>query len=164
MTADKEHAAGPRRLLVVDDNPTLRHILRNALECFGFEVSGEAADGRQAVEAFEATRPDAVLLDIEMPDFDGFYALERIMEQAPSTVVVMLTAHRNDDLVERATRLGARGYLTKPFVMERLFEEVRLLLGLATARSAGAHWNRDYLEYVVKKRVSLPGRSGADQA
>ena len=145
-----------RRLLVVDDSAVLRELLSNSLTSFGFDVIAQAADGLEAVELFTRLRPDAVLLDICMPGFDGWYALERIMAIDPSALVIMLTAEKEKGVLERCASKGARGFLHKPFAMDRLHEEIRLLLGVSTIESKRGFASDEYYDYWVKPRVSLP--------
>ncbi len=106
------------RALIVDDEPIARDGLRAALaEHADIEVVGECRDGASAVDAIRATRPDVVLLDVQMPGVDGFGVLERVgFDAAPA--VVFVTAH--DDYAVRAFDAHAVDYLLKPFSNERL--------------------------------------------
>jgi DNA-binding NarL/FixJ family response regulator len=101
------------RLLIVDDHPSFRATARALLEADGFEVVGEAADGESALAAARATRPDVILLDIQLPDMDGFEVVERLMANGTPPVIV-LTSTR--DLSEYGTLVdgsGARGFVPK---------------------------------------------------
>lgn len=160
MTAQSPTKTMKRRVLVVDDSITLRELLKNTLEAFGYEVVGVAADGREAVELVEILEPDAVLLDIDMPEYDGIWALERIARNRPALVVIMLTGHREDGIIKRCSDLGARGFLHKPFQMDRLHDEIRLLLSVAHHEEVRAELTSDYYDYIVKPRVSLPHKVG----
>jgi DNA-binding NarL/FixJ family response regulator len=79
----------------------------------GFEVVGEAADGRQAVERAEATKPDVVVLDIAMPNMSGIEAAQRISALLPQTAIVILSMHSDEGYVLRALKAGAKGYVLK---------------------------------------------------
>jgi len=106
------------RLLIADDEPLARQRLRSLIEELGHEVCAEAADAPGAEEALRRTRPDAALLDIEMPGPDGL-ALARVIEQEfPGVPVVMVTAHA-EHAVE-AFEVAVRDYLLKPVRRERL--------------------------------------------
>ena len=109
--------AAPARVLIVDDSATVRAVLRRLLaRAPGIEVAGEAADGAQAVEATLRLRPDAVLMDIEMPGTDGYTATERIMAFCPTPIVV-LTSRATHDQVRtafEAIRRGALEVIPKP--------------------------------------------------
>ncbi len=100
------------RLLIVEDDFMVRAAIRKRVEDLGHEVAGEALDGRQAVEMTGALRPDAVLMDVEMPGMDGLEATRRIYESCPAPVI-MLTAYDEPELVKRAGEFGAGAYLVK---------------------------------------------------
>ncbi len=101
-------------MLIAEDEALIRLDLKEMLEEEGFHVVGEAADGQQAIDLANETRPDVVVLDVKMPVLDGITAAQRIVgdEIAP---VVMLTAFSQRDLVERAVEAGAMAYVVKPF-------------------------------------------------
>lgn len=145
-----------RRVMVVDDSAMLRELLSNSLTAFGYEVVARAADGQEAVELFSKLRPDAVLLDIKMPNFDGWYALQRILELDPNTIVIMLTAEKESEVRELCSKRGAKGFLHKPFVMDRLHEEIRMLMGVANIAKANGEVSDEYYQYWVKPKVSFP--------
>ncbi len=100
------------QVLIVEDDSMVREMIQKRVEQAGYKVIGQAADGRQAVEMTQSLQPDAVLMDIEMPDMDGLEATRRIYELCP-TPVVMLTAYETSDLVKQAGQAGAGAYLTK---------------------------------------------------
>jgi response regulator NasT len=102
------------KVLIAEDETIIRMDLRQMLEGNGFTVCGEARDGREAVEAARELEPDVVLLDIRMPELDGIECARRIYAERP-VAIVMVTAHGDRTLVERALAAGAFGYLTKPF-------------------------------------------------
>jgi len=108
-----------RTVVVVDDEPITRLDLEQILEEMGFSVAGSAADGFDAVELCRRHRPDVVLMDIKMPVFDGMTAAETIINEELSGCVVMLSAFRDRELIDRASRIGVTGYLVKP-VNERM--------------------------------------------
>jgi DNA-binding NarL/FixJ family response regulator len=102
------------RILVADDHDVVRQGVRALLEGQpGFEVCGEAVDGRQAVEQALRLKPDLVVLDIGMPDMNGLEAARRILEVLPATEVLILTMHESDQLIREVVRAGARGYVLK---------------------------------------------------
>jgi two-component system, response regulator PdtaR len=107
-------AATSRRVLVAEDEALIRLDLKEMLEESGYEVVGEAVDGRQAVDLAAALSPDLVILDVKMPGLDGISAAERIVADS-SVPVIMLTAFSQRELVERAAEAGAMAYLVKPF-------------------------------------------------
>jgi two-component system, OmpR family, response regulator len=124
------------RVLVVDDEPTLAEVLASVLRYEGWDVR-TAADGRSAVREARDFEPDAVILDIMLPDFDGLEVLRRIRAVRPHVCVLFLTA--KDAVEDRIAGITAGGddYVTKPFSLEEVLARLRGLLRRAgVARSA----------------------------
>lgn len=115
------------RLLVVDDEPSIRDLLAAALRFAGFEVH-TAADGQEALRQAELTRPDLVVLDVMLPDLDGFAVTRRLRERGRDVPVLFLTAR--DDVQDRVTGLtvGGDDYVTKPFSLEEVVARIRAVL------------------------------------
>ena len=114
------------RVMIVDDHSVLRVGLKQVLEQTGeFEVVGQAANGEEAVRVAAEVSPDVVLMDVMMPKKDGVQACREIMESAPGTRVVMLTASAEEDAVVEAVAAGATGYLQKESGLDRLLSAVR---------------------------------------
>ena len=114
------------RILLADDHNIMRRGLRLLLERQpGFEVVGEAADGRQAVERAEATKPDVVVLDIAMPNMSGIEAAQRISASLPQTAIVILSMHSDEGYVLRALKAGAKGYVLKDSAENDLIEAIK---------------------------------------
>jgi DNA-binding NarL/FixJ family response regulator len=104
----------PIRVLIADDHPVVRNGLRALIGTLpGCEVVGEATDGEQAVRQTQLTRPDVVIMDVQMPVLDGIEATRRISVAVPSVAVLVLTMFDDDDTVFAAMRAGARGFLLK---------------------------------------------------
>jgi two-component system OmpR family response regulator len=117
----------PVRVLVVDDESTLTELLSMALRLEGWEVKA-AGDGFAAVQAARAFHPDAVVLDMMLPDMDGLEVLRRLRSEAPAVPVLFLTAR--DAVEDRVAGLTAGGddYVTKPFSLEEVVARLRGLL------------------------------------
>ena len=114
------------RVMIVDDHSIVRVGLKQVLEQSGeFEVVGEAADGEEAVRVAADVSPDVVVMDVIMPKKDGVEACREIMESAPETRVLMLTASTEEDAVVEAVAAGATGYLQKETDREQLLSAVR---------------------------------------
>src|ERR671930_368133 len=114
-----------RTILVVDDEPTLRETLVDALEADGFRVVA-AADGRSALAAFRAEQPDLVLLDLMLPELSGIEVC-RIIRQESGVPIVMLTAKDSELDKVVGLELGADDYVTKPFSLRELSARIRAL-------------------------------------
>ena len=117
------------RVLIVDDHALFRQGVRAAIERDGeFEVAGEAADGGQALALAARLKPDVILMDIGMPDYDGMEALRAIKRELPEAKIVMLTVHDNDDRLLEAIKGGADGFLSKNVRARALLESLRGIL------------------------------------
>jgi DNA-binding NarL/FixJ family response regulator len=100
-------------VLIVDDHPSFRASARVLLEAEGFDVIGEAADGATALSESRRLRPDVVLLDVQLPDFDGFDVASRLTGDAESPVVILVSSRDGSDFGPLVTRSGARGFVPK---------------------------------------------------
>ena len=123
------------RLLLVDDEENLRSMLEAALRHSGFEVAS-AATGREAIDAVPAARPDLIVLDVMLPDLDGFEVCRRLRSDGSRTPVLFLTARDGTDDKVRGLTLGGDDYLVKPFSLEELVARAQAVLrrsGLAQA-------------------------------
>ncbi len=102
------------RVLIVDDMPQVRQELRGILQLTGeLEVVGEAANGLEAISQAEALRPDAVVMDLEMPVMDGFEATRQIKERGLTGNVVVLSVHADSETLQRARQAGADVFIDK---------------------------------------------------
>ena len=109
------------RVLVVDDALYMRSMIRDILTNSGrFEVVGEAANGREAVERFQDLKPDLVTMDIVMPELDGIEATREILNRAPQAVIVMCSALGQEALVIESIAAGAKDFIVKPFTPEKV--------------------------------------------
>ncbi|CAL8968499.1 MAG: response regulator transcription factor [Actinobacteria bacterium] len=133
----------PIRVLTVDDESSLTELLSMALRYEGWEVT-TAASGLAAVKAAREVRPDAIVLDMMLPDFDGLEVMRRVRAEQPDVPVIFLTA--KDALDDRIGGLTAGGddYVTKPFSLEELVARLRALL-----RRSGATTLRNESQLVV---------------
>lgn len=100
-------------LLIVDDHAGFRSLARRLFSSGGFDVIGEAADGHSAVTAARRLRPDVVLLDIQLPDIDGFEVLTRLRDRSAGPAVVLTSTRDRTDYGERVDRSGAHGFIPK---------------------------------------------------
>ena len=121
-----------KRVLVVDDEPNIVLSLEFLMRRAGFEVT-VARSGGEALKALEGPPPDLVLLDVMMPEFDGYEVCERIRARPEwrATKIIMLTARGREAERERGLALGADAYVTKPFSTRELVEQVKRMLDMA---------------------------------
>lgn len=135
------------RVVLVDDHPMVREGLRAVLEHLGgAEVVGEAGDGESAVRLTTAAQPDAVVMDLTLPDMSGIEATRRLVDLNPSLGVLVLTMSDDDASVFAALRAGARGYVLKGATGEELVAAVtRVARGEAVYGAAVAGRIRTFL-------------------
>ena len=116
------------RVLIADDQELVRTGFRVILNAAAdLDVVGEAGDGRAAIEAVDAVRPDVVLMDIRMPNLDGIEATRRLTQRAPAPRVLILTTFDLDEYVYEALRAGASGFLLKDAGADELLHAVRVV-------------------------------------
>ena len=101
------------RVLIVDDHPSFRASARKLLESEGYEVVGEAADGAGALAAAAKLHPDVVLLDVQLPDIDGFEVASRLAETESAPEVILTSSRDCDDYGSCVEECGARGFVPK---------------------------------------------------
>jgi DNA-binding NarL/FixJ family response regulator len=117
---------GVIRLLIADDHALVRSGLRSMLNREpGFEIIGEAENGREAVELCRSLRPDLVLMDMRMPKMDGLEATRLIKQECPEIRVLMVTMHENQDYTLEAVKAGAAGYVLKDAPRDELVAAAR---------------------------------------
>jgi two-component system, chemotaxis family, chemotaxis protein CheY len=118
-----------KRVLITDDALFMRVTLRNILTKSGYEVAGEAANGKESIELYESTRPDLVTMDITMPEMDGITALREIRRLHPEANIIMCTAMGQKNLVMEAVTSGAKDFIVKPFQPEKVIEAIQKVIG-----------------------------------
>lgn len=116
------------RVLVADDARFMRQLIREIIEPEGFEVVGEAADGRAVVEEFSRLQPDVVTMDIVMPKRSGIDAAKEILALDPGARIVMVSALGQEALVMEALQAGAADYVVKPFKPDAVIATLRKLV------------------------------------
>jgi two-component system, NarL family, response regulator len=118
------------RVLVVDDHPVVRDGLASMLETQDdLEVVGQAGNGASAVVAYLSLRPDVLVLDLRMPEMDGFEAATRILAADPAAQILIMTTYDGDEDIFRCLRLGAKGYLLKDAPPAEILAAIRVVGG-----------------------------------
>ena len=118
-----------KRILITDDALFMRVTLKNILSKSGYEIVGEAANGRESVELYKSQKPDLVTMDITMPEMDGITAVREIKKVDPNANIIMCTAMGQKSMVLEAVSAGAKDFLVKPFQPDKVVEAVQKLIG-----------------------------------
>ena len=121
-----EELRGARRVLIVDDHPSFRRCARSLLTSEGFEVVGEAEDGATALALASEVTPELVVLDIQLPDLDGFEVASRLLARTPDLAIVLVSSRDRSEYGPLVEASGARGFVSKADLsgeeLERLLE------------------------------------------
>jgi two-component system chemotaxis response regulator CheY len=118
-----------KRVLITDDALFMRVTLKNILEKSGYEIAGEASNGKESVDLYQQTKPDVVTMDITMPEMDGISAVREIKKHDPSANIIMCTAMGQKQMVMEAVAAGAKDFIVKPFQPEKVIEAIQKLIG-----------------------------------
>ena len=113
------------KVLIVDDNAIIRSLLNNTLRNNGYSVVGQLASGSGLMDAIVKTRPDIVCLDYQLPDSDGITLLREVRSSHPDVSVIMITGETDIALENTAADAGAAGFITKPFSLDALAQELQ---------------------------------------
>lgn len=120
------------RVLIVDDALFMRRMLSDILKKEGFEICGEAENGKEAIERYNQLKPDVVTMDIVMPkmeEIDGVAAVRAIIKVDPQAKIVIVSAMGQHALVVEAIQAGAKDFIVKPFQPSRVVEAIRRVIG-----------------------------------
>ena len=117
------------KILIVDDAAFMRMMIKDILTKNGYEIAAEAENGQKAVEKYQETNPDLVLMDITMPEMDGIQALKKIKEVDAGAKVIMCSAMGQQAMVIEAIQSGAKDFIVKPFQADRVLEAVKKVVG-----------------------------------
>lgn len=117
------------RILIVDDAAFMRMMLKDILTKNGYEIAGEAPNGLKGVEMYKSEKPDAVTMDITMPEMDGIQAVKEIKAFDANARVIMCSAMGQQAMVMDAIKSGARDFIVKPFQADRVLEAIKKAIG-----------------------------------
>ena len=115
--------------MLVDDAAFMRMMIKDILTKNGYNVVGEAENGKVAVDKYTELKPDLVLMDITMPEMDGIESLKAIRAKDPNACVIMCSAMGQQAMVIEAIQSGAKDFIVKPFQAERVLEAVKKVIG-----------------------------------
>lgn len=118
-----------KNILVCDDAAFMRMMIKDILTKNGYNVAGEAENGRKGVEKYNELKPDLVLMDITMPEMDGIQALKEIKAADANAKVIMCSAMGQQAMVIESIQAGAKDFIVKPFQADRVLEAVKKVVG-----------------------------------
>lgn len=118
----------------MDDALFMRVMLKEILTKNGYEVAGEAQNGREAAEVYSSVKPDVVTMDVTMPEVDGLEGVRAILRQDPSAKIIMCSAMGQKSIVMEAIKAGALGFIVKPFRAEQVIKAVEKALARGEER------------------------------
>jgi len=118
-----------KNILICDDAAFMRIMIKDILTKNGYGVAGEAENGLKAVEKYNETKPDLVMMDITMPEMDGIQALKKIKEADANATVIMCSAMGQQAMVIEAIQSGAKDFIVKPFQPDRVLEAIKKWVG-----------------------------------
>ena len=118
-----------KNILIVDDAAFMRMMIKDILTKNGYTIAAEAENGKIAVDKYNETKPDLVLMDITMPEMDGIQALKAIKGNDPNASVIMCSAMGQETMVMDSIKSGAKDFIVKPFKPERVLSTVKKILG-----------------------------------
>ncbi|MBO4375841.1 MAG: response regulator [Lachnospiraceae bacterium] len=118
-----------KNILICDDAAFMRMMIKDILTKNGYNVAGEAENGQKAVEKYNETKPDLVLMDITMPEMDGIQALKAIKAADANATVIMCSAMGQQAMVIESIQAGAKDFIVKPFQADRVLEAVKKVVG-----------------------------------
>ena len=118
-----------KNILICDDAAFMRMMIKDILTKNGYNVVGEAENGLKAVEKYNETKPDLVMMDITMPEMDGIQALKNIKASDPNASIIMCSAMGQQAMVIDAIQSGAKDFIVKPFQADRVLEAVKKAIG-----------------------------------
>jgi two-component system chemotaxis response regulator CheY len=119
----------PIKVMSVDDSPITRKMIKKALEPEGFNIIGEAGNGKDAVELFSKITPDVITMDVTMPIMDGLDAAYAIKQINPEQRIIMLSAMGDNDIINDAKSRGINHFCSKPFKPEEMINTVLKVMG-----------------------------------
>ena len=118
-----------KNILICDDAAFMRMMIKDILTKNGYTIVGEAENGQKAVEKYNETKPDLVMMDITMPEMDGIQALKKIKATDPTAAIIMSSAMGQQAMVIESIQSGAKDFIVKPFQPDRVLEAVKKAIG-----------------------------------
>jgi len=133
MEKEKEMEKGKEmkkvKILLVDDSTYVRTVLGSIITEAGFEVADEAADGEEAIRKYMTLKPDLVLMDVIMEPMNGMEATKAILDKDPEAKILMVTVLEDRGLFADLMKIGAKGYILKPFSKDKIAKKIKEIMG-----------------------------------
>ena len=140
-------------ILIADDHAMIRDGLKTLLQQeAAYQVVGEASCGKQAIEMYEALKPDLLILDVSMPDLNGMEVLKEILQKSPVAKVIIFSMYDGEDYISRCMELGVRGYVIKNESSEELQHAIQTVLG------GNTYFSRQVQDVIFRKYSMNMGR------
>ena len=117
------------KILLVDDSTYIRTVLGSIITEAGFEVADEAADGEEAIRKYMNLKPDLVLMDVIMEPMNGMEATKAILDKDPEAKILMVTVLEDRGLFADLMKIGAKGYIMKPFSKDKIAKKIKEIMG-----------------------------------
>jgi two-component system, chemotaxis family, chemotaxis protein CheY len=125
-----------RKLLIADDAVIIREMIKETVLEAGWDIAGEATNGQEAIDKYNEVQPDAVTLDLVMPEYDGLHALAGILKEHPDAKVLVVSALDQKCVLQEAIQLGAHDFIVKPFDRKQVIDALNKMV--ATTGPVGA--------------------------
>jgi len=111
-----------KKILIVDDDPDVVELTSEMMEIYGFKAVNDAFDGLQAVEKFAQYNPDVIILDLMMPQYDGFYTLDNLVKTNPETKIIIITGDQTQETAQKLKKYNLLGIFKKPADFEKVVQ------------------------------------------
>ena len=118
-----------KRIVIADDASFMRMMLKNILVAGGYDVVGEAANGREAIQKYKELKPDLLISDMVMPEMGGIDVLKNLVTEFPNANIIICSAIGQQALVIEAIQAGAKDYIVKPFEQSNVIETINKIIG-----------------------------------
>ncbi len=118
-----------KKILLADDASFMRMMLKNILVPAGYEIVGEANNGKEAIQMFKELKPDLLIMDMIMPEMGGIEAIKQIISEIPDANIIICSAIGQQTLVIEAIQAGAKDYIVKPFDQDNVLETIGKIIG-----------------------------------
>jgi len=146
------------RLLIVDDHKLVREGISNACHKRGYQVAGEAENGKHCIEVYEEVKPCIILMDLSMPFYGGLEATRELVEKYPNVVIIALTAHNSRQAAKKMLEVGARGFISKSDSADEVFNGINCVANGQVFLSNSVKPSQDEYSDIISEPKDLTKR------